>query len=60
MIDSIKWASGWGIKVFAIFVVVKQEQGRLIRWICNNRYKYDSGLDSFNLFSGRSEIIGEE
>ena len=60
VISWVKWLSGWGIKSFALFVVVKQEQGRLSRWVFNNRYKYDSGLESYNLFSGRSSIIGDE
>ena len=48
------------IKFFALFVVVKQERGRIIRWMLNNRYKQDSGLETYNLFGGRSELIGEE
>jgi len=48
------------IKFFALFVVVKQERGRIIRWMMNNRYKQDSGLEVYNLFGGRSELIGEE
>lgn len=39
----IKWASGNAIKGFAIFVVIQQEKGRIIRQITNNRYKQDSG-----------------
>jgi hypothetical protein len=38
-----KWASGIAIKGFAIFVVIQQEKGRIIRQITNNRYKQDSG-----------------
>mmetsp|Transcript_38951 Transcript_38951/g.59218 ORF Transcript_38951/g.59218 Transcript_38951/m.59218 type:complete len:232 (-) Transcript_38951:454-1149(-) len=56
----VKWGISWGIKSFALFVVIKQEQGRLVRWIFNNHYKYDSGLDAYNMFSGRSEKVSEE
>ena len=35
----IKWASGIAIKGFAIFVVIQQEKGRIIRQITDNRYK---------------------
>lgn len=34
-----RWLSGFMIKFFALFVVVKQEKGRIIRWVLNNRYK---------------------
>lgn len=51
---------GWMIKFFAMYVAVKQERGRLIRWVYNNHYKQDSGLDSYNMFTGRSEIIKEQ
>jgi len=32
----------------------------MIRWIMNNRYKQDSGQEVYNLFNGRSELIGNE
>ena len=48
------------IKFFAMYVAVKQERGRLIRWIYNNHYKQDSGQDSYNMFSGRSEVINDQ
>ena len=57
---SLRWLTGWGIKFFALFVVVKQEKGRIIRWVLNNRYKMDSGLETYNMFAGRSELIGDE
>jgi hypothetical protein len=57
---NIKWMTGWAVKFFAMFVLIKQERGRLIRWIQNNRYKQDSGLEQYNVFSGRSEMIGVE
>jgi len=34
-----RWITGWMVKFFALFVVVKQERGRLVRWMLNNRYK---------------------
>jgi hypothetical protein len=43
-----------------LFVVVQQERGRVIRWTLNNHYKQDSGLEAYNMFSGRSEIYGKE
>jgi hypothetical protein len=51
---------GWMIKFFAMYVAVKQERGRLIRWIYNNHYKQDSGQDSYNMFTGRSEVINDQ
>ena len=40
---NLRWITGWAVKFFALFVMVKQERGRMIRWIMNNRYKQDSG-----------------
>ena len=51
----VRMLSGWSIKFFGLFVVVKQERGRIIRWTLNNRYKQDSGQEAYNMFSGRSE-----
>jgi hypothetical protein len=57
---TISWVSGWAIKSFALFVLIKQERGRMIRWMLNNKYKQDSGQEAYNLFSGRSDLIGPE
>lgn len=51
---------GWMIKFFAMYVAVKQERGRLIRWVYNNHYKQDSGLEQYNMFTQRSELIKEQ
>lgn len=59
-IGTVRWVTGWAVKFFALFVMVKQERGRMIRWIQNNRYKMDSGQEAYNLFNGRSELIGKE
>lgn len=56
----LNWLTGSLIKIGAIYVFIKQERGRLIRWMLNNRYKNDSGLEVYNLFSGRSDKIGAE
>jgi len=55
-----RWATGLAIKSLAIYIVIKQEQGRIIRFILNNNYKMDSGLDVYNMFSGRSMKVGGE
>lgn len=57
---SIRFLTGWAIKLFGLFVVVQQERGRVIRWTLNNHYKQDSGLEAYNMFNGRSEIYGTE
>ena len=57
---AVKWSSGMAIKGFAIYIVILQEKGRIIRQITNNRYKQDSGQESYNMFLRRSSIYGEE
>ena len=32
----------------------------MVRWVTQNRYKLDSGLEPYNMFNGRSEITGNE
>lgn len=48
------------IKFLGLFIVVKQERGRVIRGTLNNHYKQDSGQETYNMFSGRSELYGTE
>ena len=55
---NIRWITGWAVKFFALFVLVKQERGRIVRWMTNNSYKQDSGMEVYNLFNGRSDLIG--
>lgn len=53
---NFRFITGWLVKGFALFVVIKQEQGRLKRYIMDNNYKQDSGQEMYNLFSMRSEL----
>jgi len=57
---SMAWTSGWLVKGFAIYVMFVQEQGRIVRLITNNHYKNDSSLETYNMFLGRSELVGDE
>lgn len=36
---NFRYISGWMVKFFALFVVVKQEKGRIVRVITQNRFK---------------------
>jgi hypothetical protein len=54
------YVSGWMTKYFALYVVYKAERSRILRFVFNQYYKYDSSLDSYNVFMGRSELIGPE
>lgn len=54
------YISGLCCKYFACFVFFKQERARIRRWLKTADIKNDSSLESYNLFSGRSPIIGDE
>jgi len=55
----IKFLTGWGIKCFSLFVVFQQEKGRIVRWIYDQTFKHDSSLEIYNLFTARSELVGD-
>jgi hypothetical protein len=52
------YISGWMNKFFALYVVYKAERSRLHRMCFNQFYKNDSSREAYNLFLGRSELIG--
>ena len=52
--------TGYAIKLFALQVVFLQEKGRVVRWLYYELRKYDSGIYPYNLFFGRSPLLGNE
>lgn len=56
----VKMATGYGIKLWVLYILYKQEKNRYYKFILLQYQKYDSGIESYNMFHGRSELIPEQ
>ena len=56
----IKSISAWALKVYIFKLLIMQEYRRMEKIITFQYFKYDSGLEAYNLFSGRSDLIGKD